>query len=467
MRRPSVRFKTSKSSALVRMGKKAVDISAREKNFSTVSDRLLDSLHEGERLSLRYAGEISQFVRINDGRIRQAGVVDDSTLTLNLFIAERNATTTLPLGGEEDSDFAQAKMRLDQLRQIVPQTLIDPDQQLPTNHGETSETSRARLPDFETAASAIAPPIQGTRFSGFYAGGPIMRGNRNSAGQKHWFCSENFALDYTMLAPAEKSVKRIFAGRDWSDTAFNEEINAAQSQIEALGSEPVTVPVGQHRCYLAPAAVAELVTMLSWNGLSEAAMQQGTSGLLGLKNGKKLSPLFSLKENFERALVPRFNEDGELAAAEISIIRHGQLEQTLINARTASEYSLESNAANCAESLRAPDIAPGDLAADAIIDQLDTGIYISNLHYLNWSDPGQARITGMTRNACFWVENGRLVAPIHDLRFDDSLYNLLGDNLLAVGQQQELIAEVNTYFSRSLGGAVVPGLLIDNVSFTL
>ena len=31
-----------------------------------------------------------------------------------------------------------------------------------------------------------------------------------------------------------------------------------------------------------------------------------------------------------------------------------------------------------------------------------------NLHYLNWSDNIGGRITGMTRYACFWVENGEI-----------------------------------------------------------
>lgn len=444
-----------------------MDIDARYRNFSTVSDRLIESLKPDEHLSIQYEGEVSQFIRINDGQIRQCGCVNDTSVTMNLFIADRNATMTMPLSGEDDTDLGRTAESLDLLRKIVPQTLEDPNQQLPFNYGETNEVNSARLLDPDLAAGAIAPAIQGKQFSGFYAAGPVMRGNRNSAGQKHWFSSENFSLDYTMLAPDEKSVKRIFAGRDWDETLFNDEIDSAKLQTKALRKKPVQIPSGNHRCYLAPAAVAELISMLSWQGLSEASMQQGTSALLGLRNGKSFSPLFNLKENYSQALVPRFNDDGELAKSEIPLIEQGMLKQTLVNARTASEYSLTSNAANSSESLRATDVAPGDLESDEIIPTLGTGIYIGNLHYLNWSDPVNARITGMTRNACFWIENGETIGPINDLRFDDTLYNMLGENLIAVGDQQELIANIDTYERRSLGGANVPGLLVDNVAFTL
>lgn len=41
----------------------------------------------------------------------------------------------------------------------------------------------------------------------------------------------------------------------------------------------------------------------------------------------------------------------------------------------------------------------------------------------------------MTRFATFWVEQGRIVAPVDAMRFDDSLYRLLGSELERIGAQ--------------------------------
>ena len=71
-------------------------------------------------------------------------------------------------------------------------------------------------------------------------------------------------------------------------------------------------------------------------------------------------------------------------------------------------------------------MAPGGLGREAIFKELGTGIYLSNLHYLNWSDSFEGRITGMTRYACLWVENGRIIGPIETMRWDDSIYRLFG-----------------------------------------
>jgi predicted Zn-dependent protease len=112
-------------------------------------------------------------------------------------------------------------------------------------------------------------------------------------------------------------------------------------------------------------------------------------------------------------------------------------------------------------------VESGNLAASEIFKALDTGLFLSNLHYLNWSDRPTARITGMTRYACFWVANGEIVAPIENLRFDESLYRCLGEKLVDLTDSQEFLPEVGTYERRSLGGTWTPGLLVDDFTYTL
>lgn len=117
--------------------------------------------------------------------------------------------------------------------------------------------------------------------------------------------------------------------------------------------------------------------------------------------------------------------------------------------------------------MRSPEVATGNLAEADILKQLDTGLYLSNLHYLNWSDRTGGRITGMTRYACFWVENGEFIAPIENLRFDDSIYDFFGDNLENLTDFCEFIPDTGTYEKRSLGGIFAPGMLVNKFTFTL
>ncbi len=54
----------------------------------------------------------------------------------------------------------------------------------------------------------------------------------------------------------------------------------------------------------------------------------------------------------------------------------------------------------------------------------------------------------MTRFASFWVEHGRIVAPLNVMRFDDSLFRVLGPNLEALGATPELLLD-NSDLSRA------------------
>ena len=109
----------------------------------------------------------------------------------------------------------------------------------------------------------------------------------------------------------------------------------------------------------------------------------------------------------------------------------------------------------------------GNLKEKDVLEKIDTGLYLGNLHYLNWSDNIGGRITGMTRYACFWVENGEVVAPIENMRFDDSIYNFFGNNLEAVTDKSQLIPTVQTYDGREFGGVSCPGILLKSFELTL
>ena len=93
---------------------------------------------------------------------------------------------------------------------------------------------------------------------------------------------------------------------------------------------------------------------------------------------------------------------------------------------------------------------------------LGTGLFVNRLWYLNWSDRQSARMTGMTRFATWWVEDGKVVGPVDPMRFDDSIYRMLGSSLEGLTRERQLIGDDSTYDERSLRTALVPGLLLSN-----
>jgi hypothetical protein len=53
------------------------------------------------------------------------------------------------------------------------------------------------------------------------------------------------------------------------------------------------------------------------------------------------------------------------------------------------------------------------------------------------------------------------------MRFDDAIYRILGDNLLDLTRQRELLLDPSTYGGRSTSSARLPGALLNGLRFTL
>ena len=164
---------------------------------------------------------------------------------------------------------------------------------------------------------------------------------------------------------------------------------------------------------------------------------------------------------------PAFSDEG-YPRSDLGLIVEGMAGARLVNSRSAAEYGLTANGASGDEYADGAEHAgrgiPG--AAD-ILKHLGTGLYISNLWYLNYSDQPAARLTGMTRFATFWVENGEIQAPVSTMRFDDSVYSLLGSQLEALTEERELLLSASTYSQRATASALLPGALVSRLTLTL
>ena len=439
-----------------------------EQLFNQLSETLLNNLQNGEDLKLTIGGENSQFVRLSQSKVRQSGLVDDASLSIVLIKDERTCSGSFTLTGNITADEETAMEELNRLRDEVGTLPKDPFVVMPEDTGSSREEYNGSLLNEEEAVSALSPAMQGVDLAGIWASGRIFTGNANSAGQKHWFATDTFSLDYSLITPDERMVKGTFAGSHWDQSEYENNMAKSIAKLRMMEKPGKKIKPGVYRTYIAPAGVADIVGMFSWGGVGEASIQQGDSSLCKMRqNNVKMSPCFTLSEDFTSGIVPRFNSNGELAPEKLDLILAGSLQNTLVSSRTAKEYGVQSNFAGEGESLRSPVLSPGDLNEDEVVQKIDNGIYLSNLHYLNWSDRPGGRITGMTRYACFWVENGEVVAPIENMRFDDSIYNFFGENLEAVTDKAHLHPAVETYDGREMGGVSCPGILLKSFELTL
>jgi predicted Zn-dependent protease len=445
--------------------------------ITQLSEKVFPQLKNGEELSLNLEAEETFYIRFNQSQIRQNTQVAQLHLKMELQAQEKKSSYTLTMSGNPEeflrTDLQKVLDTLDLMR--TEQLSLDKDPYLSSlksgttsfQYHEGNANVRALIESGELMKILCEAAHPHLDMAGLWASGPQVLASAHSQGSHHFFATDNFFLDYSLFA-GEKAVKGCYAGREFKATELAAHFKKSAESLEALKQPVIEIPKGTYRAYLAPHAMSEIMGLLGWEALSQGALQRGTSPFYKLSQAHShLSSQITLKENFNLGLHPQFNSLGEFSSAEILLIQKGKIQQLLTSSRTAQEFKLESNQAEVGENPRSLEMMGGDLSEEEILKKLDTGFYLSNLHYLNWSDRVNARITGMTRYACLWVEKGVIKGPIKDMRFDVSLYDIWGEQLEALTQSRELCPLVGTYSKRDLGGFLLPGLLVKEFKMTL
>ncbi|QXH51071.1 TldD/PmbA family protein [Pseudomonas fakonensis] len=442
-------------------------MSAYQQRFEELLDALRTALQPGEQFTLGYSAEQSQFVRLNHAKVRQAGLVSQASVQLRLVSDGRQAEQQITLGEDAELDRQRLHAALAQLRQTLPLLPLDPYLSLDESAWHSHSLQQQALPELDEVLALVEREAGDLDLVGIYAAGPVCRGFASSFGAFGWHQANSFNFDWSLFHANGQAVKANYAGQAWSGEAFSARLRQAREQLQHLGRPAITLKPGSYRAYLAPAAMDEIAGMLGWGGFSAQALATGNSPLQRLYNGDaRLSPLVSFDEQVSGSLSPAFSDEGS-PRRDLNLVAEGQAQQRLVSARSAAEFALAANGADSYEAPCALSLAPGDLPAADILERLGTGLYISNLWYLNYSDLPAARMTGLTRFATFWVENGQIQGPVSTMRFDDSLYNLLGSQLEVLTCEREMILSTSTYGQRSTGSSHLPGALVKGLTLTL
>jgi len=434
--------------------------------FYWLSDVLFSKLEGEEQLLLGFSGEDSDFVRMNHNRIRQAGSVAQRSLSLDLISGKRHAQASIELTGEQARDMEQLDITLKKLREqreLLPEDpyLVFAEEINSTEYHHDNETVNS-----QEAVEQVVQAAGDMDLVGLFANGIQYAGFANSMGQRNWHSSANFNFDWSCYLSKDKAVKSNYAGFDWQPERLAEKLDSIRHQLSMLSRPSRTLEPGSYRAYLAPSAVNEIISMMSWGGFGLKSHRTKSTPLLQMvEQDRALDTSISLREHHARGLAPIFTGSGFIKPDHVQLIKDGRYLDCLISSRSAMEYDKVTNADY--EYPGSLELAAGELNSADILKQLDTGLYINNLWYLNFSDRNACQMTGMTRFACFWVEQGEIQAPVNVMRFDDSIYSLFGTNLIGLTKEREMILDPGTYGQRSDHSIELPGVLVSALRLTL
>ena len=322
-----------------------------KKNFELISKEIFNEAIATEDISFSLAAENQTYLRFNNSRVRQATEVHQQDLTMILQSNGRKSTVGMQLGSNFEANLDHCLDALARARAEIHVLPDDPHLVQMNSAKPTATVHGGTNPVAADVISLVTRHTAGTDFTGFYAAGPVIRAMSNSHGQSHWFSSNAAFFDYSLYTVnsegENKAIKSCYSEKNGHDQNFLNNFSSSKEKLEKMKNTSKKLPPGEYKVYLAPACFDEISQLLGWSSLSQKAHKDGRCPLSKLYEKKeKLSPKFTLRENFELGVSPQFTTSGDFAPTTLNLIQNGELVNFLINSRTAKEFGLHHNGAN-------------------------------------------------------------------------------------------------------------------------
>ncbi len=435
--------------------------------FHRLASYVGEHAQAGEVLFAGFDGEQSEFMRFNRAQVRQIGRVERMTARLHLMTNGRQAVMQCTLTGHEH-DHQVLRQAHQTLRYLIGLSAVDPWLDFDRDARTSQQIQPGRMPNPDEVVDTVCSSAGAADLVGFHAAGPVACGLASSLGHCLYHESAWCDTGFTVHAAGDRAIQDRVAAGHWDRRGLEQAIVSACARAQLLRRDPLVLEPGEYRVALSPRALADLAGMLAWDGFSARARVTGISPLARLWSGQQtLSKTLWFSDDLEQAGVPAFHELGFARPPRLSLIEAGVGARELVCARSAREFGLAATGASDSEAPQALSIAPGRIEHEQLLSALGDGLMINQFWYLNHSDRSAARVTGMTRFATWLVRGGEPVAPVAVMRFDDSLYSLLGDALLGLGDRVHWFPNNDTWESRNFGGIAAPAALLGSMNFTL
>jgi PmbA protein len=303
-----------------------------------------------------------------------------------------------------------------------------------------------------------------TTAAGIFSHGMQMTGLANSNGLYAYNAYTSAQFSVTVMA------------RDSSGWAESTHSNIHAVHPEALasialeralaGRRPRSLSPGEYDVILEPAAVAELLLFMAWEGFGALPYLEGRSFISGKIGQKILSEKVMIVDDVYNHQTLGLNFDYEgMPRRRVVLVDRGIATGVVHDRRTAKEAATESTG----HALPQPNtngpmplnlmLAGGDSTVEEMIAGTRRGLLITHFHYTNILDPVTLLITGMTRDGVFLVEKGRIRHPVQNFRFTESVVKAFN--------QIESLGRETAYAHAFWGGGIVcPAAKIRGFNFS-
>lgn len=327
-------------------------------------------------------------------------------------------------------------------------------------------TAGATPADRAATVRALLAEVPGPfEAAGAYATAAAELAVFTSAGQRAYAPLSSATLSTVVTGPSSSGWAEA-GGRSADDVDAGGVAQRALGKARA-GASPREVEEGDWAVVLEPPAVATLVQFLAYLGFGARAVAEERSFVSGQLGQRLFDPSVTIVDDAAAPGALGYAVDWEGTPKQrVTLVDSGVVAGVVHDRATAAAAGTTSTG----HALPAPSalgpiplhpvLVPGDGGTvDDLVGATERGLLVTRFHYTNVVHPLRVILTGMTRDGTFLVENGRVVAPVRNLRFTCSLLDVLAQ-VSAVGTQTGYGTEL---FG---GGAPFPALRLPAFSFT-
>jgi PmbA protein len=283
----------------------------------------------------------------------------------------------------------------------------------------------------ETVRSVIARAEKdGLTAAGIFSSGAAVSAILNSRGLSAFHEETVSEFSVTMLGSTSSGwAKRT--SPNWG--ALEIESLADRAARKAIESQdPREIAPGKYAVILEPAAVLDLLGFfaLDFGGL---AVHEQRSCFTGRVGQKLFGENVNLRDDVYHPLQSGTPFDGEGAPRrQVALVEKGVLKSLVYSRQTAHRLGVQPTGHGFPlpnEYGEAPVnlVMDGNKASvDEMIASTAQGLLVTRLWYIREVDPYQKILTGMTRDGTFWIEDGKVRYGVKNLRFNQSMIEMLG-----------------------------------------
>jgi predicted Zn-dependent protease len=265
--------------------------------------------------------------------------------------------------------------------------------------------------------------------AGVFSTGASAFGLFNSRGMKAYHEETTSEFSVTMMSDSSSGWAKKTAPY-WMELEPAE--LAERAAQKALASrEPREVEAGRYTVILEPSAMLDLLgyMMLDFGG---QAVQEQRSCLTGRVGQKVFGDNISIRDDVFHPLQTGAPFDGEgIPRQRVFLVEKGEAKNLVYSRQTAHKLGFQPTGHGFPlpnEYAEAPVniVMDGDRSSVAeMIRTTERGLLVTRFWYIREVDPYKKILTGMTRDGTFWIEDGQVKQGVKNLRFNQSLVDML------------------------------------------